>query len=77
MLTAVRKTKGLHGMDYLKALEGGARSIIGVALACGTAGIIAGMITKTGIGLKMGTGLSSIASGNLLLLLPALIFQSI
>ena len=31
MLTAIKKTKGLHGMDYLKALEGGARSIIGVA----------------------------------------------
>ena len=69
LLTAVKKTQGLHGKDYLKALEGGARSIIGVALACGTAGIIAGMITKTGIGLKMGAGLSSLAGGNLLLLL--------
>ena len=77
LLTAVRKTGGLHGKDYLKALEGGARSIIGVALACGTAGIIAGMITKTGIGLKMGTGLSSLASGNLLLLLLFTMFASI
>ena len=64
-------------MNYLKALEGGARSIIGVALACGTAGIIAGMITKTGIGLKMGTGLSAIASGNLLLLLLFTMLASI
>ena len=44
MLTALKKTQGLHGMDYLKALESGARSILGVALACGTAGIIAGML---------------------------------
>ena len=77
MLAAVRKTQGLHGVDYLKALEGGARSIIGVALACGTAGIIAGMITKTGIGLKMGTGLSAIAGGNLLLLLLFTMLASI
>ncbi len=77
LLTAIKKTQGLHGMDYLKALEGGARSIIGVALACGTAGIIAGMITKTGIGLKMGTGLSAIASGNLLLLLLFTMLASI
>ena len=77
LLTAIKKTQGLHGMDYLKALEGGARSIIGVALACGTAGIIAGMITKTGIGLKMGTGLSAIASGNLLLLLVFTMLASI
>ncbi len=77
MLAALRKTQGLHGVDYLKALEGGARSVIGVALACGTAGIIAGMITKTGIGLKMGTGLSAIAGGNLLLLLLFTMFASI
>lgn len=55
--------------DFLDALESGARSIIGVALACGVAGIIVGMITKTGIGLKMGAGLSSLAGGHLLLLL--------
>ena len=77
LLYAIRKTQGLHGMDYLKALEGGARSIIGVALACGTAGIIAGMITKTGIGLKMGAGLSSIAGGSLLLLLVFTMLASI
>ena len=77
LLTALRKTQGLHGLDYLKALESGARSIIGVALACGTAGIIAGMITKTGIGLKMGAGLSSIAGGNLLLLLVFTMLASI
>ncbi len=77
MLTALKKTQGLHGMDYLKALESGARSILGVALACGTAGIIAGMITKTGIGLKMGTGLSAIANGNLLLLLLFTMLASI
>ncbi len=77
ILTAIKKTSGLHGSGYLKALEGGARSIIGVALACGTAGIIAGMITKTGIGLKMGTGLSAIANGNLLLLLLFTMLASI
>ncbi len=74
---AIHCTNGLKPMDYLKALEGGARSIIGVALACGVAGIIAGMITKTGIGLKMGAGLSTLAGGNLLLLLVFTMFASI
>ena len=65
----LRTTEGLHGRDYLSALENGARSIISVALACGVAGIIVGMITKTGIGLKLGTGLTALAGGNLILLL--------
>ncbi len=68
---------GLRPRDFLKALEGGARSILGVALACATAGIIAGMITQTGIGLKMGAGLSAMAGDNLILLLIFTMLASI
>jgi len=71
------RSAGLKPMDYLKALEGGARSVIGVALACGVAGIIAGMITLTGIGLKMGAGLTALAGGNILLLLIFTMLTSI
>ncbi len=73
----IRRSAGLRPMDYLKALEGGARSILGVALACGVAGIIAGMITLTGIGLKMGAGLTALAGGSILLLLLFTMFSSI
>ncbi len=73
----LRRSAGLRPMDYLKALEGGARSILGVALACGVAGIIAGMITLTGIGLKMGAGLTALAGGNILLLLVFTMLTSI
>ena len=75
--TLLKTTSGLHGKDYLSALEGGARSIISVALACGVAGIIVGMITKTGIGLKLGAGLTSIANGKLILLLMLTMIASI
>ncbi|MBQ8630050.1 MAG: TRAP transporter permease [Oscillospiraceae bacterium] len=73
----VSNTSGLKLKDYFSALEGGARSIISVALACGVAGIIVGMITKTGIGLKMGAGLTSLANGNLILLLALTMLASI
>ncbi len=63
--------------DYLQALEQGARGILNVALACGVAGIIAGMITLTGIGLKMGSGLTAMAGGSLMLLLIFTMFSSI
>ena len=73
----LKHTSGLHGKDYLSALEGGARSIVSVALACGVAGIIVGMITKTGIGLKLGAGLTTLAGGHLILLLMLTMLASI
>lgn len=73
----VKQSKGLRPGQYLQALEAGARSVLGVALACGVAGMIAGMITLTGIGLKMGSGLTMLAGGSLLLLLIFTMFSSI
>ena len=72
-----KTSAGLHVKDYFNALENGARSIISVATACGVAGIIVGMITKTGIGLKLGAGLTSLANGNLLFLLALTMIASI
>ena len=65
----VTRRPGLCINDYLQALEGGARSIISVALACGVAGIIAGMITLTGVGAKLSASLTAIAGNNIFLLL--------
>lgn len=65
----VTRRPGLTIKDYLQALEGGARSIISVALACGVAGIIAGMITLTGVGAKLSASLTAFAGGNIFLLL--------
>lgn len=73
----LKESTGLRPRDYLQALEGGARSIISVALACGVAGIIAGMITLTGIGLKMGAGLTALAGGSIYLLLIFTMLASI
>jgi len=73
----IKESKGLRPREYLEALEAGARSILGVALACGVAGIIAGMITLTGIGLKMGAGLTALAGGSLILLLAFTMISSI
>ncbi|MEQ6376150.1 TRAP transporter permease [Bacillaceae bacterium S4-13-56] len=48
-------TKLLHG------LTGGARSALGVAAATACAGIIVGVVTKTGLGLKLGNSLVDFA----------------
>ncbi len=74
---SVKRSSFLRPAQYVQALEGGARSVLGVALACAVAGIIAGMITQTGIGLKMGSGLSALAGDSLLLLLGFTMLASI
>ncbi|MCR4442550.1 MAG: TRAP transporter permease [Peptococcaceae bacterium] len=51
--------------NIIKALEEGARSALPVVAACATAGIIVGVITLTGLGLKMGGGLLSLAGGSI------------
>ena len=51
----------------LGALEKGARSALGVAVACALAGVIVGVVTKTGLGLKLASALVNLSQGNLLL----------
>lgn len=49
--------------DIVETLTTAARNIISVAIACGMAGIIIGVVTLTGLGLKLGAGLISISGG--------------
>lgn len=53
--------------EIIKGLEEGARAALPVVAACATAGIIVGIITLTGLGLKMAGGIVSLAGGNLYL----------
>ena len=44
--------KGVWGSGFIKALEGGSLSVLTVAMTCASAGIIVGVVTLTGLGLK-------------------------
>ncbi|WP_339212978.1 TRAP transporter permease [Ornithinibacillus sp. FSL M8-0202] len=46
---------------FVDALTSGARTALGVAAATASAGIIVGVVTKTGLGLKLGNGIVDIA----------------
>jgi len=65
----LRKSTRMGIVDILNAFAAGARGALGVAIACATAGIIIGVVTLTGLGLKMANGLVDLAGGNLLLTL--------
>ena len=54
---------------FFDALENGGRSTLTVAVACGIAGIIAGVVTMTGLGQILISAIVSVANGKLLIAL--------
>jgi TRAP transporter 4TM/12TM fusion protein len=62
---------------FIEALDESARSAISVAVTCGTAGVIVGVVTMTGLGLKMADGLIKLAGGSLLLTMVFTMISSI
>lgn len=67
--TLARKDKSFTFKDFLGALEAGAKGAVGVACACACAGMIVGVVTLTGLGLRIAELIVSAAGGNLLLTL--------
>ncbi len=65
----LRKHTHVPLRDLVDALVNGARNILGVSCACGVAGIIVGVVTLTGLGLKLGGGLVDAAGGHIILTL--------
>jgi len=63
--------------EILDALETGARNMAGIAAACACCGIIIGVVTLTGLGLKMAVLITEAAQGSLLLTLIFSVFASI
>ncbi|MBU4227125.1 TRAP transporter permease [bacterium] len=52
-----------------QAFEEGAKSALGVAAACACAGMVVGVVTLSGLGLKIANGLVMLGHGNLMLTL--------
>jgi TRAP transporter 4TM/12TM fusion protein len=59
--------RGLLDSGLLKALKGGALAVLNVAATCAGAGIIVGVVTLTGLGLKFSSIVLAYAGGSLLL----------
>lgn len=65
---AKKETKGLF-MDIVNSLESGARTALGVAMSCAVVGIIIGVATLTGFGLKLAGAILFLGNGVLILTL--------
>lgn len=58
------------GMDEtVRGLQEGARNMVGIAIACGTAGLIVGAVTLTGLGGRMTEFVEIVSMGNVLAML--------
>jgi TRAP transporter 4TM/12TM fusion protein len=63
--------------SLIRGLEDGARAALPVIIACATAGIIVGVITLSGLGLKMAGGIVDLAGGNVYLTLVLTMISSL
>src|SRR5690606_18362617 len=64
------KVEALQGLaDVMHGLNDGARNMIGIAIATGTAGIIVGGIPLTGLGFRMTDFVEVVSMGNVVLML--------
>jgi len=63
----IRKDTGLYPKKLVRALRGGSIGVLSVASTCAAAGIIVGVVTLTGLGLKFSSIIIAYAGGSLFL----------
>jgi len=63
----IRKDTALTPRKLVRALRGGSIGVLSVAATCAAAGIIVGVVTLTGLGLKFSSIILAYAGGNVLL----------
>ncbi len=58
---------GLYNSNLVKSLAGGTTQVLSIAVVCASAGLIVGVVTLTGLGLKFSSIVLDLAGNNLLL----------
>jgi len=64
-LSFIRRDTGLYPKKLVKALRGGSIGVLSVASTCAAAGIIVGVVTLTGLGLKFSSIIIQYAGGSI------------
>ena len=59
--------KGFYESNLIKALSGGTTQVLSIAVVCASAGLIVGVVTLTGLGLKFSSIVLDMAGGSLVL----------
>ena len=69
VMSQLRRDTRIGVRQAVSVLVDSAQSAMPVALACATVGIVVGVVSATGLGLKLASGIVGLAGGNLLLTL--------
>jgi TRAP transporter 4TM/12TM fusion protein len=77
LISSLQKDTRMGIKEILLAMENGAKAILPIAAACACSGIVVGVLTLTGLGLKMSYLLVQIAHGSLPALLLLAMLASI
>ncbi|WP_404408756.1 TRAP transporter permease [Jeotgalibacillus malaysiensis] len=77
LVSMIRKDTRINIRKFFDGLADGARTALSVAVATACAGIIVGVVTRTGLGLKLANGLVDLSGGILLLTLFFTMFAAI
>ena len=77
VVAMMRKGTRLNIKDIFEALENGARSAVGVSAACACAGVIIGVVTLSGVGLKIANGIVVLSGGSFFMTLFLTMIASI
>ncbi len=77
LVSYIRKDTRMKPKTIIAGLDEGARSALPVVMACATAGIIVGIVTLTGLGVKFSTGILILSGGNIYLAMLFTMFASI
>ncbi len=76
-LFSLRETGLALLRELMQAFEAGAKNMIGIAMACACAGIIIGVVTLSGLGLRMTSLILTVSRGNLFFTLVLTMFASL
>ncbi len=77
LLSWLKKETRMFPKDIIQALIDGVQKSLEVVAACAVAGIIIGMVTMTGLGLKFSTLIEMLSGGKLLWALPLTLIASL
>ena len=77
LVSFIRKDTRMSLKEIILGLDEGARSALPVVMACACAGIIVGVVTLTGLGVKFSTGILVLSGGNIYLAMLFTMFASI
>jgi TRAP transporter 4TM/12TM fusion protein len=77
VITMFRKKTRMTPSKIVAALAGGAKNALIVAIACASAGLIEGVLSLTGMGLRFSEALIYLAGGNMLVLLALTMIASL